>query len=109
MWCFSSQPILALDYLKDRPLVVWGAGKKGKWIAQFLIEKKISFHWICNNPNKIGHNIYGHILQGEKYLNQLIRPHFIIAVANVAAQAEIDKQLALVEGLELGKDFFFFC
>ena len=98
---------LQLDYQKDRPLVLWGAGKKGKWIAKFLTEKKIHFHWICNNPNKIGHNIYGHILREEKYLDQLINPHYIVAVANVEAQIEIAKQLA-IKG-KLGSDFFFFC
>ena len=100
---------LELDYLKDRPLAVWGAGKKGKWIAQFLTKKNISFHWICNNPNKIGHDIYGNILQGEDFLEQLNDPHYIIAIANVEAQAEIYKRLAGAEQLELGKDFFFFC
>ncbi len=98
---------LQLDYQKDRPLVLWGAGKKGKWIAKFLTEKKIHFHWICNNPNKIGHNIYGHILREEKYLDQLINPHYIVAVANMEAQTEIAKQLA-IKG-KLGSDFFFFC
>ena len=98
---------LQLDHQKDRPLVVWGAGKKGKWIAQFLTKKNIQFHWICNNPNKIGHNIYGHILKGESYLDQLTQAHYIITVANVEAQAEIVKRLTK-EG-QLGKDFFVFC
>ncbi len=98
---------LQLDYQKDHPLVVWGAGKKGKWIAQSLTEKNIQFHWICNNPNKIGHNIYGNILKGEVYADQLTQAHYIITVANVDAQAEIVRWLA--KKGQLGKDFFVFC
>ncbi len=98
---------LQLDYQKDRPLVLWGAGKKGKWIAQSLTEKNIQFYWICNNSNKIGHNIYGHILKGEKYLDQLTQAHYIVAVANEEAQADIAKRLA--KSGKLGSDFFFFC
>ena len=98
---------LKLDYQKKRPLVVWGAGKKGKWVARYLTEKDIPFHWICNNPNKIGHNIYGQFLKDEKYLEQLTQAHYLITVANVEAQAEIIKRLAK-EG-QLGEDFFVFC
>ena len=48
-----------LDYDSNRPLVVWGAGNKGKTIAQSLLEKQIDFYWVCDNPNKIGKSIYG--------------------------------------------------
>jgi len=50
---------LKLNYDADRPLIIWGAGAKGKSIAKALISKKIDFHWLCNNPNKIGKDIYG--------------------------------------------------
>lgn len=50
---------LQLDYDVNKELVVWGAGKKGKRIAQLLIENHIPFEWICNNPHKIGQQLYG--------------------------------------------------
>ena len=40
------------DYDQVRPLVLWGAGKKGKRIARMLNEKNISFGWVTNNTEK---------------------------------------------------------
>jgi len=98
---------LKLDYQKDRTLVLWGAGKKGKWIAQYLIKQEIPFQWVCNNPKKIGKNIYGHVLSDAEHFTGMEKAHFIIAVANEAAQQEIYS--VLEKGGVLGKDFFFFC
>lgn len=98
---------LKLDYQKERPLVLWGAGKKGKWMAQYLVQQQISFQWICNNPKKIGKNIYGQILGDANQFKELDQAHFIVAVANKAAQQEIYSSLEKVG--TLGKDFFFFC
>ena len=53
---------LKLEMDKTRPLVIWGAGRKGKLIARQLIEYKIDFQWVCNNERKIGRDIYGQIL-----------------------------------------------
>ena len=35
-----------------RPLVIWGAGKKAKELAQKLIENNVEFDWATNNLNK---------------------------------------------------------
>jgi len=93
---------LQLEYQSERPLVLWGAGKKGKWIAQQLLDRTIPFHWVCDNPKKIGKDIYGKILQSTTFKNQLDAPLFIIAVGNPSEQAIISKQLS-------GAEFFFFC
>ena len=98
---------LQLDFQDGRPLVLWGAGKKGKWIAQYLIAQKIPFQWVCNNPKKIGRDIYGQVLRDANQLTAMNKAHFIVAVANEAAQQEIYRVLESV-GI-LGKDFFFFC
>ena len=54
---------LELDYNSKKTLVVWGAGNKGKFIAKSLVEKNMEFEWICDNPKKIGKDIYGKILR----------------------------------------------
>ena len=98
---------LKLDYQADRPLVLWGAGKKGKWMAQYLIKQQIPFQWGCNNPKKIGKHIYGQVLSDANTLIEMDKAHFMVAVANETAQQEIYQVLESVG--TLGKDFFFFC
>jgi len=93
---------LQLEYQKDQPLVLWGAGKKGKWIAQQLVIRSIPFRWICNNPKKLGKAIYGHILEDTVIIQDLLRPKYILAVANKEEQAAIKKQLD-------GQEYYFFC
>ncbi len=93
---------LRLEHQQDRPLVLWGAGKKGKWIAQQLVNRPIPFRWICNNPNKVGKEIYGRILEDTVLIKDLVRPKYILAVANKEEQVNIKQQLA-------GQEYFFFC
>ncbi|MEO0338865.1 MAG: glycosyltransferase family 2 protein, partial [Bacteroidota bacterium] len=38
---------LELDRKEARPLLLWGAGRKGKRVAQLLIDNGVNFHWIC--------------------------------------------------------------
>lgn len=93
---------LELDYTVAQPLVLWGAGKKGKWLAKKLVEQDIAFHWVCNNPQKIGKSIYGCLLKDTTTIHELILPQYIIAVANKEEQEAIKKELE-------GQNYFFFC
>ncbi|WP_282056038.1 glycosyltransferase family 2 protein [Maribacter luteus] len=99
---------LKLDYEANRPLVVWGAGNKGKTIAKRLLAKNISFEWICDNPKKINKDIYGKKLQHFQVLNQLENPQNIITVANEKEQEAIKN---FFKGLDRSpmSDYFFFC
>ncbi|MEJ1222038.1 glycosyltransferase [Sediminicola sp. 1XM1-17] len=99
---------LRLNYREHRPLVLWGAGKKGKEIARNLLERKIDFHWICNNPNKIGKDIYGQELLHFSTMTPMMEPQVIVTVANSEAQSFIHDHL---KGLQLRplKDYYFFC
>lgn len=99
---------LELDYNPNKTLVVWGAGNKGKNIAKYLIEKEIPFEWICDNPNKIGHDIYGKILQPISFLEEVENTQSIITVANKTAQVEILEYLIDLEKKTL-EDYVFFC
>ncbi len=99
---------LRLDYNDSRPLSLWGAGDKGKTIAKTLIEKDIPFHWICDNPKKIGRDIYGQKLKPFHFLKQIESPQSIITVANPEAQKQIRNYLSKLE-LQSMHDYFFFC
>ena len=93
---------LQLEYQSHHPLVLWGAGKKGKWIAQQLAGRSIPFRWICNNSKKLGKEIYGCILESTVIIEDLERPKYIIAVANKEEQESIKRQLK-------GQEYYFFC
>ena len=99
---------LQLHYDPDRTLTIWGAGFKGKTVAKYLLDKKVSFIWICDNPNKIGKKIYGETLLAFEALNEISRPQCIITVANEDAQAEIRAYLHNY-GYHNIEDYFFFC
>lgn len=99
---------LKLNYKKNNPLVIWGAGRKGKAIAQYLIQKNIEFNWLCNNPKKIGKSIYDVLMQPEKALETLDNPQVIVAVANEEEQAKL-KYYFHKKGMETMIDYFFFC
>jgi glycosyltransferase involved in cell wall biosynthesis len=99
---------LKLNYNQNRPLVLWGAGKKGKYIAQKLVSHSIPFYWICNNDKKIGKDIYGQRLLPIAKAASLDAPQFVIAVAQPDAQQEI-KSNFLKNSLKTMVDYFFFC
>ncbi len=99
---------LKLDRETERPLVLWGAGNKGKDIARQLVKQKIAFHWICDNPKKIGKSIYGQeMLHFDRYAG-FENAQSIITVANEAAQTQIRDYFFGLEKKE-GLDYFFFC
>jgi len=99
---------LKLDYNKTKNLVIWGAGNKGKKIAKLLLEKKIDFYWICDNPKKIGKHIYDQKMLLFTALEQIENSQSIITVANLKAQQEI---INYSNGLKfkVNTDYFFFC
>lgn len=99
---------LELDRNPDRPLVVWGAGQKGKTIAANLKARNLPFHWLCDNPRKIGNKIYGQELRHFEVLPTLENPQSVITVANAQAQTAIRAYLGK-SGQSPVKDYFFFC
>ncbi|REE25641.1 glycosyl transferase family 2 [Winogradskyella pacifica] len=99
---------LELNYDKTRPLVIWGAGHKGKTLAKILLKENIPFYWICDNPKKIGKHIYDQELYNFDYLAELKQPQSIVTVANSEAQKEI-KSYFETKNTEPMIDYFFFC
>ena len=106
----NSSDILKMsdELVESRPLVIWGAGKKGKMMAQYLLEKDLNFHWVCENERKIGVDIYGIKLHSPELISHLNRPQIIIAVAGKDAQKEIITKLESFE-LKKGDGWFLFC
>ncbi|OEJ98740.1 glycosyl transferase family 2 [Flavivirga aquatica] len=99
---------ITLNFNKSKTLVVWGAGNKGKTIAKTLIEKNINFEWICDNPNKIGRDIYGKILKPFNSLKEIKNPQSIITVANKNSQQEIRDYMNTLDFRPIN-DYVFFC
>ena len=99
---------LRLHHNPARPLVIWGAGFKGKTIAAKLVAEKIKFYWICDNPKKIGKQIYGQEMMHYRFLEKLRAPQSIITVANELAQETINNYLRALHQSPL-EDYFFFC
>jgi glycosyltransferase involved in cell wall biosynthesis len=99
---------LELEYSNAKPLLLWGASRKGKRIAQTLVNRNISFEWICDNDKKIGQIIYSQRLQSYKIIDNYQDFQSIIVVANPLAQHEIKQFLAIRE-LVNKQDYFFFC
>jgi len=99
---------LKLHHDHRRPLTVWGAGEKGKSTARELLKQNISFYWLCDNPKKIGKNIYGQELSHFNFLIKLENPQSIITVANEEAQEMITHFFSNL-GQSSMFDYFFFC
>ncbi len=92
---------LSLDYNKNKILVLQGAGKKGKFLAQKLIERKTEFTWTCGVSTKIGHNIYGVVLKDSK--EELLEAQIIVVIANPEEQARIKAEE------KSSNEYFYFC
>ncbi|MCO6498754.1 MAG: glycosyltransferase family 2 protein [Vicingus serpentipes] len=96
------------DYDKEKSLVLWGAGKKGKKVAQLLLKRAIPFHWICDNPKKIGKEIYNQKLLPFNELDKIENTQSIVTVANKKSQKEIKSFFEKRNQLSM-QDYFFFC
>ncbi|GAB5551722.1 MAG: glycosyltransferase [Saprospiraceae bacterium] len=97
---------LKLDYDPNRPLVLWGAGKKGKAVAKLLLANQIDFHWLCDNPAKIGQTIYETLLYAESKVESLVNPQVLIVVSNPEDQQNIKDYLSTL-GFKVGVDYYF--
>ena len=96
-----------LDRDRSRPLVLWGAGKNGKDMAKLLLEKERSFHWVCDNENKVGKDVYGIIMQHFSDIPKIKNPQIIIVVSSPDGKKEIRHQLQ-TWGKQPVTDFWFF-
>ncbi|MEP3389182.1 MAG: glycosyltransferase [Reichenbachiella sp.] len=96
-----------LDRDLSRPLVLWGAGRNGKDMAKLLLQQENQFHWVCDNENKIGKDVYGIRLAHFEEIQNLNHPQIMIVVASPDGQVEIREQLKKW-GKKPVLDFWFF-
>lgn len=99
---------LKLHYDSSRNLVVWGAGKKGKFVAELLLKNDIPFQWICDNPKKIGKDIYNQKMLPFTALDEIENAQSIVTVASPSAKKEIENYFSDRKQLPM-KDYYFFC
>lgn len=82
-----------LDRDRDRPLVLWGAGRNGKDMAKLLQGFKDTFHWVCDNERKIGKDIYDVRMQHYNDIPVLENPQIMIVVSSPDGKQEIQQLL----------------
>lgn len=97
---------LELERVENRPLVLWGAGKKGKQLARMLEDRGVFYHWFCNNPRKWGVQLFGATMDDFEKITDLENPQIIIAVASPEGKDEILVYLKKI-GLSAGHYYFF--
>ena len=98
---------LEIDRDRSKPLVLWGAGKKGKLLARLLSEAGEPFIWVTDNQRKLGLHIHDTLLQGVEAAGTP-NAQRILAVASPEDKLEIQAQLDQW-GLENAKDYWWFC
>ncbi len=98
---------LKLDRDRNKELYLWGAGKKGKAIAKLLINSGHAFHWITDNENKQGLDIYGKTVEAVN-LERLRNNQTICAVSAPEDKLEIKKRLKNNQQ-QAGLDHWWFC
>ena len=96
-----------LDRNRERPLVLWGAGRNGKDMAKLLQANNDTFHWVCDNERKIGKDVYDVRMEHFESIPTLNNPQIMIVVASPDGKKAIREQLNAWGKLPV-EDFWFF-
>lgn len=95
-----------LEMENDDSITLWGAGNKGKHLAQIMIEENLNFRWVCNNPNKIDQIIYGVKIEMPHTIEDSSRKT-IVAVSQSGAKPHIESFFRSKQLIQ-NKDYFYF-
>ena len=98
---------LKIDREVPRPLVLWGAGRNGKDMAKLLQKNEQIFHWVCDNENKIGKDVYGVRMEHFDVIKTLDNPQIITVVASPEGREQIAITLAKWNKYPV-QDYWFF-
>jgi hypothetical protein len=82
------------DYNSELPLILWGAGNKGKQLAKLLLQNNIKFNWICNNSNKIGKDIYTVKMERLDLITQTPKAQVIVAISSVSNSDDVNNLIS---------------
>ncbi|HEX5690570.1 MAG TPA: glycosyltransferase, partial [Roseiflexaceae bacterium] len=89
----------------DRPLAIWGAGRKTRLRARHLLNEGLGpIAWIDIDPHKIGHEVWGVMVQPPEWLDQRPKPFVLVYVASHGARELIAGRLARL-GYQPGLDY----
>lgn len=94
---------LKVDRNETHPLVLWGAGKKGKVAARNLLNRGIDFMWVTDNIKKRGVPIYHVQLEHSSMIPE--DAQCILTIAGPEEQKEIRTRFKNIQKLEA----FWFC
>lgn len=89
----------------DRPLVIWGAGRKTRLRARHLLDQGAQpIAWIDIDPRKIGHVVWDVPVHAPGWLDQRHRPFVLIYVTSHGAR---EYASGLLEGMgyRVGEDY----
>lgn len=98
---------LKLSYDKTKPLLLWGAGKKGKQVAKLLLDREIDFQWVTNNENKLQVPIYNIRLKRSSEVD-VSNSQSILVISGPKDKEDVAANF-INKNLVLGKDYFWFC
>ena len=98
---------LELESAQEKDLMVLGAGAKGKLLAQKLIDRNVDFKWLTNNHKKIGHDIYGKILQSQSAMFNSNNPLVMVSISSPDDLKKLRKLFKL-EGFTCGEEYHLF-
>jgi glycosyltransferase involved in cell wall biosynthesis len=90
----------------DRPLVVWGAGRKTRLRSKYLLNYGFRVSaWIDIDPDKIGHVVWDAPVCAPDWLDQTPRPLVLVYVTAHGAR-EYCQSILEPLGYQLGCDYF---
>jgi glycosyltransferase involved in cell wall biosynthesis len=88
---------LAIDFDENISLALWGAGRKGKYCARWLIEKGINFSWHTDNIKKLNVKIYGKQLESSQDIP--CNSTCLLVISSPASQHELNHTLNYLENV----------
>ncbi len=98
---------LKYKYKGDHPVVLWGAGRKGKKLFKTMRKTEVPVEWVTENENKTGQNIYGAILKDpDSAICQ--NSQVIVAVSEPKGKEHIRRYMEAAGKIN-NEDLFFFC
>lgn len=86
------------------PIVLYGAGPKGKKLAKIIQQTDPDFYWVSGNQNKVKHIIYEKEILNEHFLKEL-QQHFQLIVA-ISSPAQLKEAQKCIPS---NADIFYFC
>ena len=92
-----------IDLREDKPLLLLGAGKKGKALAKLIISSDTPFTWVSGNEKKQGKDIYGKIIAPEEQIFQIPECQIIVAVSSPEMLTKIRARMGKFP------DVYYFC